>query len=148
MKTLYLIRHAKSSWDHPGLSDIERPLMKKGAARSHRVIDYLKGRGVHPDRIITSPAVRAIETTNLFAVGLDYPLGDVVVERKIYDGNYDRFLDIIYATPNDIESLMIVGHNPTITNLANLFLHPGIDDMPTSSIVAICFETLNPRRLP
>ncbi|MBL7138884.1 MAG: histidine phosphatase family protein [Bacteroidales bacterium] len=148
MKTLYLIRHAKSSWDHPGLSDIERPLMKKGVAKSRRVINYLKGRGVHPDLIISSPAVRAIETANLFAVGLGYPLADVVVERKIYDGYYDRILDIIYATPNDIESLMIVGHNPTITNLANLFLHPGIDDMPTSCIVAICFETLKWEEVP
>ncbi|MFH1296591.1 MAG: histidine phosphatase family protein [Bacteroidota bacterium] len=148
MKTLYLVRHAKSSWDHPGLSDIERPLMEKGVARSHRVIEYLKGHGVHPDLILSSPAVRAIETANLFAVGLGYPLGDVVVERKIYDGYYDRILDIIYATPDHIGSLMIVGHNPTITNLANLFLHPGIDDMPTSSMVGICFETLIWEKVP
>ncbi len=142
MKTLYLVRHAKSSWDHPGLSDLERPLMEKGIERSHRIIGFLKERNILPGLFISSPAVRAFETAKLFATGLGYPLKDIVVEQKVYDGYYERFLDVIYSTPNDTQSLMMFGHNPTITNLANLFLHPGIDNMPTSTVVAIGFETL------
>lgn len=141
MKRLYLIRHAKSSWDHPGLSDAERPLMPKGIERSGRVIGFLKERGIVPGLIISSPAIRAFETAKLFAAGLGYPEGDIVIDQKIYDGYYDRILDVIYGTANGIDSLMIFGHNPTITNLANLFLHPGIEDMPTSTVVALAFDT-------
>ncbi|MFC2102550.1 histidine phosphatase family protein [Bacteroidota bacterium] len=148
MKAIYLIRHAKSSWDHPGISDSERPLMTKGIERSQRIIGFLKERGVAPDLMISSPAVRAFETAKLFAQGLAYPLKKIALDQKIYDGYYDRILDIIYATPNDVNSLMIFGHNPTITNLANLFLHPGIDDMPTSTVVAIGFDTLKWEEVP
>ena len=79
---------------------------------------------------------------------LDYPVEKIMIDRKIYDGYYDRILDIIYATSNEINSLMIVGHNPTITNLANLFLHPGIDDMPTSAVVSISFDTDKWEKIP
>lgn len=148
MKTLYLVRHAKSSWDHPGLSDAERPLMQKGIERSQRVITFLKKRGVRPNLFISSPAVRAIETARIFAAGLGYPLPDIVIEQKIYDGYYDRILDVIYSAPNTFDSLILFGHNPTITNLANLFLHPGIDNMPTSAIVAIGFDTRRWEEIP
>jgi phosphohistidine phosphatase len=141
MKTLYFVRHAKSSRDHPGLSDSDRPLMAKGIERSRRIIGFLQEHGVHPDLMISSPAVRAYETAKLFAGGLGYPVQNIVIEQKIYDGYYDRILDTVYSTPNDIDSMMIFGHNPTITNLANLFLHPGIDDMPTSTVVALQFDT-------
>jgi len=112
------------------------------------VIEFLKKRGVRPDLILSSPAVRALETARLFAVGLDYPEKDIVVDRKIYDGYYDRLLDLIYETQNAIGSLMIFGHNPTITNLANLFLHPGIDELSTSSVVAIRFDTRQWEEIP
>lgn len=141
MKTLYLVRHAKSSWDHPGLNDTERPLMQKGVERSQRVIAYLKERGLQPGLIISSPAVRALETARIFATGLGYPPQEIMIEQKIYDGYYDRILDVIYAVPNSVDSLMLFGHNPTITNLANLFMHPGIEDMPTSAVVSIGFDT-------
>jgi len=141
MKTLYLVRHAKSSWEHPGLSDAERPLMEKGILKSQDVIRYLKKRGVVPDKMISSPAVRAYETARIFAKGLGYPETGILVEPIIYEGYYDNILDIIYAADNNTGSLMLFGHNPTITNLANLFLHPGIEIMPTSSVVAIGFKT-------
>lgn len=148
MKQLYLVRHAKSSWDYPELHDAERPLIPKGIERSQLVIRFLKERGVFPGLIISSPAVRAIETAKLFAAGLGYPLKGIETDQKIYDGYYDRILDIIYGTDDSIESLMLFGHNPTITNLANLFLHPGLDDMPTSSAVAIGFNTKKWEEIP
>ncbi len=141
VKTLYLVRHAKSSWDHSGLSDAERPLMDKGIRKSKRVIESLQEKKIVPDLIISSPAVRAIETARIFARGLGYSEEKIVVERKIYEGYYDHILDIIYGTSNKIDSLMLFGHNPTFCNLANLFVHPGIDDMPTSAVVGISFAT-------
>jgi len=72
---------------------------------------------------------------------LKYPVDKIRIERKIYEGLYDRILDVIYGTGNETGSLMIVGHNPTISSVANLFLHPGIEDMPTSAVVCLSFNT-------
>ena len=141
MKRLYLMRHAKSSWEEPGVSDSDRPLVPKGIRKTGRVIEFLKKNRVSIDLMVTSPALRAGETARLVAAGLGYPEGKIRTERKIYDGYYDRILDVIYATPNDVDSLMLFGHNPTITQLANLFLHPGIESMPTSCVVCISFDT-------
>jgi phosphohistidine phosphatase len=141
MKTLYLMRHAKSSWEEPGVSDSDRPLIPKGVKKTGLIVDFLLKRETSVDLMISSPAVRAYETAKIVATGLNYPVNKIKTDRKIYDGYYDRILDIIYGTSNDLDSLMIFGHNPTITNLANLFLHPGIENMPTSCVVCLSFNT-------
>jgi phosphohistidine phosphatase len=148
MKTLYLCRHAKSSWDEPGMEDEQRPITPKGITKTQKVIRYLKKQGIRPGLIISSHAVRAYETALLVAQGLGYPEEKIVTERKIYDGYYDRILDVIYGTTNQVDSLMIFGHNPTITHLANLFLHPGIELIPTSAVVAISFPTDTWEKIP
>ncbi len=141
MKTLYLFRHAKSSWDDSRLADEERPLTPKGIKKTLFIAEYLRKKGIQPDLIVSSHAVRAFETAVLAAKVLGYPKENIRVDRKIYDGYFDRILDIIYGTANEIGSLMIFGHNPTITHLANLFLDPGINEMSTSAVVAIRFDT-------
>lgn len=141
MKKLYLVRHAKSSWDMPGVSDIDRPLLPKGIRKTELIIGFLKKEGTKPDLIISSPAERAYETAKLVATGLDYPVSAIKIDRKIYDGYYDRMLDLIYGTDNKHQSLFIFGHNPTITHLSNLFLNPGIESMPTSCVVCLSFDT-------
>jgi phosphohistidine phosphatase len=141
MKTLYLVRHAKSSWEEPGVPDFNRPLIPKGIKKTATVIEFLQKRNTTIGLMISSPADRAYETAKLVAAGLGYPVNKIKIDRKIYDQYYDRILDIIYSTPNDVDSLMLFGHNPTITNLANLFLHPGIEYMPTSCVVCISFAT-------
>ena len=141
MKTLYLFRHGKSSWDDSRLADEERPVTPKGIKKTLFVSRYLREKGIRPGLIVSSHAKRAYETAVTVAKELDYPKEQIRVDRKIYDGYYDRILDIIYATPNDVDSLMIFGHNPTITHLANLFLEPGIEELSTSAVVAISFNT-------
>jgi len=141
MKTLYLVRHAKSSWEEPGIPDSQRSLTPKGVRKAGLVVGFLKNKEIIPDLIVASPALRALETARIFAAGLGYPAAKIRTDRKIYDGYYDRILDLIYATPNEVNSLMIFGHNPTITQLANLFLHPGIEEMPTSCVVMLAFDT-------
>ena len=141
MKTLFLVRHAKSSWDAPGYSDELRPLLEKGEKKTRLVADYLIKEGIKTDLMISSQAVRAYETAKIMAACLDYPVKNILKDRRIYDGPYDRMLDLIYGTTNDVNTLMIFGHNPLITQLANLFLHPGIDDMHTSAVVCINFHT-------
>jgi phosphohistidine phosphatase len=141
MKKLYLVRHAKSSWEEPGGSDMDRPLLEKGIKRTLKVIRYLNEKNIKIDQMISSPATRALQTAILVAKGIGYPEEKIRVDRKIYDGYYDRILDLIYATKNEIQSLMIFGHNPTITHLANLFLHPGVDQLPTTGTICISFDT-------
>ncbi len=141
MKTLYLFRHAKSSWESTGISDSDRPLIPKGVQKTALIIKFLEKRLTTFDLIISSPAVRAYETAKLVAVGFNYPMEKIQLDRKIYDGYYDRILDIIYGISNEVSSSAIFGHNPTITHLANLFLHPGIENMPTSSVVCLTFPT-------
>lgn len=123
-------------------------MLPKGIERSRRVIESLLRLEVNPDRIISSPALRALETARLFASGFDYPEEAIAVDRKIYDGHYSMILDLIYETSDDCGSLMLFGHNPTLTNLANLFLHPGIDELPTSAVVAIEFEAKRWKDIP
>jgi phosphohistidine phosphatase len=148
MKTLYLVRHAKSSWDAPGLQDEQRTLLPKGIAKTKLVADYLIREGVKIDLMISSQAVRAYETAKIMAACLGYPLKQILKDRKIYDGPYDRLLDLIYGTSNDVNSLMILGHNPLITQLSNLFLHPGIEYMPTSAVVCITFNAMRWEDIP
>jgi len=141
MRTLILMRHAKSSWEEPGLGDMKRPLIASGIRKTQLIINYFNNNRITPGLLISSPALRAHETAVLIAKGTGYPVDKIREERKIYDEYIDRILDLIYETPDQFDSLMIVGHNPTITHLANLFLHPGIDQLPTSGVVCISFDT-------
>lgn len=141
MKTLYLVRHGKASWEMPGTSDFDRTLLPKGEKKTELVAEFLKKRNSVIDLILSSPAARAYETALIMARVLDYPSGKIKTDRKIYDGYYDRILDLIYGTDNSVNSLMIFGHNPTITQMANLFLTPGLEAMPTSCVVCMSFNT-------
>jgi phosphohistidine phosphatase len=141
MKTLYLVRHAKSSWGHPGLTDFNRPLIDTGIKRSRKIIRYLNEKNVSVDLIITSPAVRTLETAKLIAAGVDYPIRNIIEEPSLYEASLNDFLNVIYDAPDEINSLMVVGHNFTITHVANFFLGPEIEVLPTSGLVAISFDT-------
>lgn len=141
MKTLYIVRHAKSSWDHDDLSDHDRPLMHKGEKKTARISSYLIDMEVKPDLMISSSAVRAYETAKLIAISLDYPIEDIQIEKSLYHSDNEQILDLIYSVDNQKESLMIFGHNPTFTSFVNLFIADKIGWMPTSSVVAVEFDT-------
>ncbi len=143
MKYLYIVRHAKSSWDHAGLADHERPLLEKGKKRTKWVIDYLLDNNVHVDLIISSHAVRARETAKFIGNALHYPEDNIQISTAIYHGDVDTLLNHFFDLSNDVNSLMMVGHNPTFTSFANYFLENKIDWLPTSGIVCIEFNTDN-----
>ena len=140
-KVLYIARHAKSAWDDPGVSDHDRDLMEKGVRRTKLVAGYLLEKGVKPDLIISSSAVRARKTAGLIAEGIGYPEPDIKIESKIYGADEDDLFDILFALPDDVNSVMLVGHNPTFTYFANYFLKDELDWMPTSTVVGIEFKT-------
>ena len=148
MKTLYLARHAKSSWDESGLPDHQRPLMQTGEQKTMLVAAYLKKEGAKPDLIIASHAVRARETAKIIAGDLGYPEKDIMIEKVVYDGPYEKILDLVYSTPNKVDSLMLVGHNPLITETMNHFLNTFVDYMPTSAVVGMTFATTKWEEVP
>jgi phosphohistidine phosphatase len=141
MKTIYIVRHAKSSWNQTDMTDEKRPLMEKGKKRTKKVIDYLHKNHIEVDYIITSHAVRAYETAKILAHGLKYPIGNIKVDPQIYHADGDSILNQFYDLPDRFESVMIVGHNPSLTDLVNLFLTSPIDNLPTSGVVSFSFDT-------
>lgn len=141
MKTLYLLRHAKSSWQNPDLDDFDRPLLEKGLKRSKLIIDYLHENETKVDLIVSSPAVRALATAEIFARALNYPVDNIRKERKLYFGDSDSFYEQFFDVPKHVNSMMLVGHNPAISTFANQFLEKKIDFLPTSGVVSISFNT-------
>ncbi len=141
MKTLYIVRHAKSSWEFPELSDLERPIIEKGIYNTKRIAKELNDKRVVVDHIISSHAKRALETAKIIAAGINYPIEKIEISKKIYEHSDGDILDIISDVDNDMISLMIFGHNPTFTQLANRFLDEPIELLPTSGVISITFET-------
>ena len=141
MKTLYLVRHAKSSWDYPHLRDDERPLLEKGVKRTKKVGKFLKESNISIDRIITSHAVRANDTARLLASAVDFPQDKIEVIERIYHASESSLLEQLYSLSNEVDSVMMVGHNPIFTEFSNFFLDTKIDWLVTSGLVCIEFET-------
>jgi phosphohistidine phosphatase len=143
MKTLYIVRHAKSSWDFPELSDLERPIIEKGIYNTKKMAKELNDKKVVVDHMISSHAKRALETAKIIAAGINYPIEKIEISKNIYEHTDDDILDMISGVDNDMISLMVFGHNPTFTQLANRFLDEPIELLPTSGVISITFETNN-----
>jgi len=141
MKTLYIVRHAKSSWEHPHLSDHDRPLLKKGKKRTKLIGQFLVRNRIAIDLMISSSAVRAYETAKIIARSIGYPVEYIQVNSNVYHTNVDSLVNGLYALPDDVQSVMYFGHNPTFTYFANEWLDEKIDWLPTSGLAGISFET-------
>ncbi len=137
MKSLYLIRHAKSSWDYPELRDIERPLNKRGRRDAPFMGSLLKGKGVRPDLLLSSPATRAYATAVFFAEALDYPPEQIRVAPEIYHGGEGDILALVRALDDTLSTVLLFGHNPVLTGLANRFARTYIPNVPTCGIVQV-----------
>lgn len=140
MKRLYLVRHAKSSWKHPYLEDMERPLNKRGKRDAPLMGKYLAANKVKPDLIISSPARRAIETARTIAEELGYSKKKIVAREEIYEAGENKIIDTIRETDNEVETLMVFGHNPGFTILANTLSNCNIDNIPTCGVFCVDFD--------
>ena len=140
MKTLYLLRHAKSSWSFDELSDQERPLNDRGRDDAPLMGQALAKRHIHPDIIVSSPAVRAMSTALLVAREMQFPHEKIKVEPGIYGAEVDDLLGIIKGLPDAAGSVLLVGHNPTITEVANVLSPSSLNEMPTAAVVCLRFE--------
>ncbi len=142
MKTLYLFRHgdAKPVED----SDYNRGLTEEGIKYTALMADYLKTEGVVIDMIISSGAPRAMATAELIAESVSYPVNNIEADDIIYDAKIgDELLPLIHKTSEHVLSLMIVGHNPVLSDLASSLVDHGRKiDMSKSSIIKIDFDSV------
>jgi len=139
VKILTLVRHAKSSWKDLRLSDLERPLKKRGRRDALVMGKRLAAHGACPDAVFASPALRALMTAKLIAAQLGFPPADIQVCHRIYDGDDDELLDIIHGVDDRLDRVLLVGHNPEFTTLVNRLAPRKLEKLPTCGIVQISY---------
>jgi phosphohistidine phosphatase len=137
MKTLYLVRHAKSSWKYPNLDDFERPLNKRGRKNAPFMGEILKKLKVAPDLIISSPANRAATTARIIAANINYPLENIQYSETIYEFSQGALIQVVKYIDDDVSKAMVVGHNPALNDLANYFGDRPISNIPTAGIYCL-----------
>ncbi|MFN3705379.1 MAG: SixA phosphatase family protein [Thermoflexales bacterium] len=139
MKTLFLIRHAKSSWDDPRLDDMDRPLSERGLRDAPEMGRRLAERQVKPDRLISSPALRALSTARIIAQALNYDTEQIVVDKRLYEATPKRLLKVIREQGAGPRCIMLFGHNPELTEFAQSYV-PTLQHMPTCAVVQLDFN--------
>jgi phosphohistidine phosphatase len=137
MKTLILVRHAKSDWSEAGMSDIERPLNERGKKDAPEMARRLRKKGVKIDAFISSPAKRAFRTARFFAEEFDVKKDDIQVEKVLYGALTSQFEQVVAAMKDKDDTIALFSHNPGITEYANTLCEVHTDNMPTSSVFAV-----------
>jgi phosphohistidine phosphatase len=116
-KTIYLARHAKSAWDSGAPTDFERPLSNRGVADAVRIGDELNLLKWKPEKIISSPAIRAKQTCEILCDKLNIPFESVEWKKDIYAAYMVTLLQLLTTQPESLKSVMLVGHNPAMEDL-------------------------------
>jgi phosphohistidine phosphatase len=140
MKKLFLVRHAKSSWDYDELTDFERPLNKRGKRDAPFMAKLLSQQGVSPDLIVSSPANRAVSTARFFCDSFSYNFHNLFLEPKLYEASSDEILDVVQEIGNTFNNIMLFAHNPGLTDFANRLSDKSIDNIPTCGIISLSFN--------
>lgn len=140
MKTLYLVRHAKSSWEYD-LEDHQRPLNERGLSDAPLMAAHIKDFIKRPGRIVSSDAVRAKTTALLYLKGLGIPESEMKLEHKLYDFSGKGLQEVIKSCPDDIDCQMLFGHNHAMTNMVNKLGDEPIGNVSTAAFTAIEFDT-------
>ena len=141
MKTLLIMRHAKSSWDNAGLSDFERPLNKRGLAAAPLMGDFSRTEHLQPALIISSPAARARQTA-LIVQNSAQIKSEIIFDDRIYEAGPGRLLDVIGEQENTADSILLIGHNPGLEGLIRI-LTGDLQPMPTAALAVIDLENVN-----
>lgn len=140
MKTLYLVRHAKSSWDYGNVDDHDRPLKGSGISDAHLISHLLSKANDSPQALFSSPATRALHTAMIFARNLQFPFSAIEIRKELYMCSEERLLKLIKSVDDSIDSVMIFSHNPTITDFVNRCIEQRIDNVPTTGVVSFHFD--------
>ncbi|MDF2381396.1 histidine phosphatase family protein [Nostoc ellipsosporum NOK] len=140
MKTLVLVRHAKSDWQDVTLEDFDRPLNARGKTDAPVMAGRLRKRGIVPDLFISSPAKRARKTAGIFADAYERDKDTIIFEKDLYLAPPYVFTEVI-SRLQEGDTALIFSHNPGITDFANTLTNARIDDMPTCAIFAVEADT-------
>jgi phosphohistidine phosphatase len=139
MKTLFIVRHAKSSWEDISVGDFDRPLNERGKKDAPRMGKRLKEKEIHPELMLTSPAKRAFSTCEKIAKILGYTLDKIKTDRRLYHASEEEIVTILSNLKDKCDSVMIFGHNPGLTEFVNTITDGsnGIDNIPTCGVIAL-----------
>lgn len=140
MKHLWLARHAKSDWSDESASDFDRELNARGLRDAPAMGRWLNERGVKPQVMVTSPARRALQTAELLAEGMGFSKAFIFHEPRIYEAHTGELQEIIEESDDNLEHLMLVGHNPGMTQLVNALGGGPLDNLPTCAIAALTYD--------
>lgn len=141
MKTLFVLRHAKSSWDSPELSDFERPLNERGEEAAPFMGELMKEKNLAPDLIVSSPAERAKQTATLVKNSAEFD-AEIRFNERIYEASPLTLIHIISEFDDKFDSAMIVGHNPGLESLVRI-LSGERHRMPTAALALIELDIEN-----
>lgn len=139
MKTIFFARHAKSDWNQPGYSDFERPLNNKGEKDAPAMAAYLKKNKFSIEKIISSDAVRALATATEYKKALTAGK-NIITEHSLYNASLLEIENIVKTISPQFSSVMLVGHNPGMSEIVNYYAFNSIDDMPACGVVKIDFD--------
>jgi len=137
MKTLLVVRHAKSSWDRIDQPDIERPLNDRGKKDAPDMAQRLKEKGLKIDLFVASTAKRAKKTARLFADEYKVDKEDILIREELYEPSVENFYKVVTALPDKQDVVALFSHNPGITEFVNTLTNVRIDDMPTCGVFAV-----------
>lgn len=143
MKTVYLLRHAHSDWPEHISRDVERPLSERGLRDVPKLAERLVERGMAPDLILSSPALRARHTAELIASGLGRDPLTVRFDQQIYLAGSERLLQLLRPLDDALESVMLVAHNPAVTDLSNELCHSDrVDHIPACGLIVLALPVV------
>ena len=141
MKTLLLVRHAKSSWDDPSMSDFDRPLNERGKKDAPKMVERLIEKGITINTFLSSPAKRAKKTAKIFAHAYKKAEEEIFLIPQLYLAASSVFESVLSSLESDSDTIALFSHNPGITDFANTLTEARIDDIPTCGVFAIKIET-------
>lgn len=148
--TLYLLRHAKSSWADDSLSDRDRPLAPRGRRAAQRLVRYFREQGIAPEVVLCSPALRTRQTLELIEPGLGGHT-EVLVEDELYGAGAEQLLLRLRRLPGEVDSALVIGHNPGVQDLAVLLVRGGDEreqlraHFPTAALATLAIPAGWPR---
>ena len=140
-RRLYIIRHGKSSWDHAGLEDIDRPLANRGIRNAGEMAERLQADNLVPQLILSSPASRALNTALIMSKSWGIGPASLQIHDLLYMAYTSDIEQVVAGAPAEITDLAIFGHNPSFTVYANSFLELPLDNLPTAGVVIVTLES-------
>ena len=140
MKDIYVLRHAKSSWDNSNLSDFDRPLADRGISDAKKMSNFLKDMNIKIDKVLCSSAIRAKETFDLTADGFNFEIDKATYLDKLYFGDTTTIIQDLKELDESLNNILIVGHNPTLHYLVEILTNESINRFTTCNLATISHD--------